>query len=980
MKKACNLVIWVLLVMTLQNTYAQETFTNANLNIKNDENLRNSIKTLRFGITDSGWMPFIGTNKKNGLIGISGDLVNDLSLFYGIDIKVVKYQNFSELTKALSKGDIDFASDFVSTKARRKSVAFTKSYTNSHLGIITHQTNTSYSSLEALKGKTIVIEKGFYLVKELSRNHPDIKLLEVNSTKDALRLVSAKNADAYIGNLEVANFLINDEFLSNLTVTTTLLHQTKSLSFAVRPGYEVLVSLLDNYLASAITNVVITDLRLKWELEHIEPVDNDQSMFKRMIFVISLSIFIFVVLAYWLRKMLLINDERNKLQGVLKSNKRDLEHILDSMYLGLVKIDANHKISYFNKKACRYFRFDSEDIEFLDLAERQMESFNLPRTMRIKIYEIVKQNLNGEYRLRNEKIVLDVCHQPLINSEALVTYTDVTQRVLEEEALHIEIEKAEASSHVKEKIITSVSHKVGAPLNDIIEMLEALDRSALSLEQKRYVGELNSSAKLLLVIINDIKDFSKLEANEIKLSLQDGSITHSVEAVCATLAPQALKKGLKFYLDIDPDIAQNIYFDATHLELILYNLVDNAIKFTPSGSVFINVELDGECGSTQHIFFSVKDTGVGIEPTKLALLFSPPVDSSNNEKQRAVRVGLGLPLCEQIADAMEADLSVDSPESVGTEVKMTVALNRSLTIFNDPHDFKGIKFNLCCMDRHIKDTVHKYLVSWGGTVELYDLTELPHKIKQFESNSICIFNESVWSNNLIKTTLLERNCLVINLITEPEISFFQNRDNYVELLTNPLLKSQFEMVIRYLLDFSTIIDDTDKMESEVAKLEYKEETITNGELILLVEDNDSYRKILLKRLHFLGFNVDTAEDGIQGLRAWETGRYRLILTACFMPDMDGYDMTTQIRMRENEVSRIPIIALTSIAIESERKKYLSAGADEYITKPANIEQLRLRLGHWIMTDGNEIDKIGNEVIIPNNYEGFNLGPDIQVPL
>ena len=246
--------------------------------------------------------------------------------------------------------------------------------------------------------------------------------------------------------------------------------------------------------------------------------------------------------------------------------------------------------------------------------------------------------------------------------------------------------------------------------------------------------------------------------------------------------------------------------------------------------------------------------------------------------------------------------------------------------------------------------------------------------------NICILNDSVWSNNLIKMTLSERNSSLINLITEPEISFFQNRDNYVELLTNPLLKSQFEMVIRYLLDFSTIIDDTDKMESEVAKLEYKEETITNGELILLVEDNDSYRKILLKRLHFLGFNVDTAEDGIQGLRAWETGRYRLILTACFMPDMDGYDMTTQIRMRENEVSRIPIIALTSIAIESERKKYLSAGADEYITKPANIEQLRLRLGHWIMTDGNEIDKIGNEVIIPNNYEGFNLGPDIQVPL
>ena len=846
MKKVCNLVIWTLLVMALSNAYAQEVFNNDDLKDKHEVKLDERIKTLRFGMTDSGWMPFIGTDVKHGLIGISGDLVNDLARVHGIDIEVVKYPNFSALMKALSRGEVDFSSDVVSTKARRNSVEFTKSYIKSHLGIITHQTKASYSSLEALKGKTIAIEKGFYLVKELSKKYPSIKLIEVESTEDALRIVSAKNVDAYVGNLEAANYLINYELLPNLIVTTTLLHQIKPLSFAVRPGYEALVSLLDNYLIRAISNEVVADLRLKWELDYFAQVKSYQKLLKRTIFVISLSVFLFAVMAYFFRKKLLIIDERNKQQAVLKSNKRDLDNTLDSMYLGLVKIDANHKISYFNKKACRYFRFDSQDIEFLDLAERQMERFNLPRTMRIKIYEIVKENLNGEYRLRNEKIVLDVCHLPLKNGEALVTYTDVTQRVLEEEALHREIEKAAASSHVKEKIIANISHKVGTPLHDILEMLEALDRSELSFEQKRYVGELNGSANLLRIIINDILIFSKLEASEIKLSLQEGSITHSVETVCATLAPQALKKGLKFYLDIDSDIAPNMYFDAARLELILYNLIDNAIKFTASGSVFITVELDGECGSTQQLFFSVKDTGEGIESTKLALLFSPSVNPEPNAKQRPVGAGLGLPICEKIANAMDADLSLDSLKLMGTEVKLTVSLNKGLTIFGDPLNLKDTKFNLCCTDLCINETVHKYLVSWGATVERYDLADLPHKINQFESDSICILNDSVWSNNLIKTTLLERNCSVINLITEPGISFYRNCDNYIELSTNPLFKSQFEMTIRYLLDFSTDIDDFETRGGEIAKLEFKEEAITNGELILLVKDNDSYREVLLK--------------------------------------------------------------------------------------------------------------------------------------
>ena len=970
MKIVCNLVIWALLEMTLSNAYAQEVFNNDNLKTKYEGKLDESIKTLRFGMTDSGWMPFIGTDVQNGLIGISGDLVNDLARDHGIDIEVVKYPNFFALMKALSHGEVDFSSDVVSTKDRRNNFAFTKSYIKSHLGIITHQTKASYSSLEELKGKSIAIEKGFYLEEELSRKYPGIKLIEVESTEDALKMVSARHVDAYVGNLEAANYLINYELLPNLIVTTTLRHQIKPLSFVVRPGYEALVSLLDNYLVRAISNEVIADLRLKWELDYFAQVKSYQKLLKSTIFVISLSVFLFAVMAYFFRKKLLIIDERNKQQAVLKSNERDLVNILDSMYLGLVKIDANHKISYFNKKACRYFRFYSEDIEFLELAERQMERFNLPRTMRIKIYEIVKENLNGEYRLRNEKIVLDVCHLPLKNGEALVTYTDVTQRILDEEALHIEIEKAAASSHVKEKIIANISHKVGTPLHDIIEMLEALDRSELSFEQKRYVGELNGSANLLRTIINDILNFSKLESGEIKLSLKEGSIVDSVEKVCATLAPYALKKGLKFYLDFDPHIASGIWFDATRLELILYNLIDNAIKFTPKGSISLTVELDGECELTQQIFFSVKDTGEGIKPTTLALLFSPPVSSQSNVKQRHVGSGLGLPICEKIAEAMDADLSLDSQGSRGTEVKLTVALKKNLKILDDSLDLTGIKFNLCCMEPYINETVHKYLVGWGATVERYELADLPHKINQFKSDSICIFNDSVWANNLIKSKLFERNCPVINLITEPEISFFQNRDNYIELSTIPLFKSKFEKAIRYLLDLS-IINDLETGVGDIQKLEFKEDVITADKLILLVGENDRYREGFLKKLHFLGFKVDIAEGGVQGLRAWENGRYHLVLTACDMPEMDGYDMTRKIRLRESDGVRIPIIALTNIVIEGEHEKCLSAGSDDFITRSASLEQLRTRLGQWIMVE----DYVDNDVGAKSTNEKFNLGPD-----
>jgi len=994
MKVIRILVIWALVVMSQAKAYSQEIFNNADLQTKQDGILSESIigesilseniRTLRFGITDPGWMPFIGTDVQNRLTGISGDLVNDFSRGYGIDIEVVKYQDLSRLMKALSQGEIDFSSDIVSTKVRRESVAFTKRYAQSHIGIITHNTNTRYLSLTALKGKTVAIEKGFYLVDALSRNHPDIELMAVNSTEDALRRVSARHVDAYIGNLEVANFLINHELIPNLTATTNLHDQTKPLSFAVKPGYGALVSLLDNYLVKVINNEVITDLRLKWELGNFQPVESYQKLLNRTVLALFFIVIAFTVLIFWIRNMKAMIAERNKLLEELKSNKRNLVQILDSIDLGIVKIDTNHKVTYINKNAYQYFSVGTEDIgniEILDLVEGQMANFNLPRTIRIKAYEIVKDNLYAEYRVRNETCVVDVCHLPLKDGEALVTYTDVTQRVREEEARHIETEKLAASGNINENIIANISHKMRSPLNDILETLDTLDRSELMLEQKRHVGELGCSANLLSDIINDISLVSTLGAGEIKLTIKEGSIVHSVEKVCATLAPLAAQKGLGFYLDIDPDIAPGLYFDALHLELILYNLIDNAIKFTASGSISLNVELDGEYESSQHVFFSVKDTGVGIETSKLALLFSPTTNTETNPKQRTVRAGLGLSICGNIAEAMDADLSLDSQQSMGTETKLTVAMNRSLTMFEDPLDLKGIEFNLCCMDQHINKTIHNYLVSWGATVNIFDLADLLPKLSQFENDAICILNHSVWSINLVKTTLSERNYSLINLITEPDISYFQTHDNYIELPTNPLFKSLLKKTVRHLLD-SFNIDGSDGDVGDIKIIEPIEKPITDGELILLVEDNDHYRDVILKQLHLLGFKVDIAENGVRGLHAWGKGLYRLILTACDMRQMNGYDMTNNIRMLESEGDRIPIIALTSMGIEGEgeREKSLSAGADDYIAKPANMKQLSSRLSHWMLTYGKNIVKIDHEIDTNITYEKLNLGPDRQALL
>jgi len=977
--KTC-LAILVLMVVSTAGVYGAE----ASRNVFAQHNFPSTNK-LRFGITEAGWMPFIGADEQNRLIGISGDITRDFSRKHNIDLELVKYPNFPELMEALVSREIDFASDIVPTVARQRDYAFTKHYLKSHQGIITHQNSQNLSSLDELDGKTVAIETGFFRVKEMREQHPEISLILVDATEEALRLISNKKADAYVGNLEVANYLISRELIPNLRVATTLQQQTKTLSFAVRPDNLALVNLLDKYLAESVNADAIAGLRLKWELGNFQPVARYQELLNRTMLSISLIVIVFAVLIFWIRKMRAMIVERNKVQEQLESSKRDLVHILDSIHQGLVKIDANHQISYVNKKAYSYFGMNPgrvENKEFLQLAEEQMDRFELPRELRTKAYEVVNNNIYAEFRLRNDISVIDICHLPLKNGEALVIYTDVTKRVFDEEALHRETQKASAAAEAKSNFLANMSHEIRTPLNGVLGMLEILEYSELNLEQRRYVGEVRGSANSLLTIINDILDFSKLEAGEMKLSLREGSILHSVEKVCSTLAPLALRKGLKFYLDVDPDIATVIHFDDTRLEQILFNLIGNAIKFTSNGFISLRVELESEQESLQRISFSVKDTGVGIEPSKLTTLFSPFIQAEENTNRRFGGTGLGLSICKKIADAMDAELTIDSQKSIGTEARFSVLLRKSFRDVDKTLDLRGIKFNVCTTDQHVNGTISRYLINSGADVREYEFSDLLHMINQEENDSICIVNQSVWSNKLIQEILIERAYPVINLITEPTINSLESRDSYIELQTNPLSKSLFENVVRYILGLSILeCTPSDNEITEVKALKTISDAIIDNELILLVEDHAINREVLLKQLNLLGLTVEIAKDGIQGLRAWETDRYRLIIADCHMPEMDGYDMIRNIRMRENEGQHIPIIALTASALEGEREKCLSAGADDYIAKPANIAQLKSLLSRWMKSEvsiaGTSIDveSVVVERVNENVYEQVNLGPD-----
>ena len=598
-----------------------------------------------------------------------------------------------------------------------------------------------------------------------------------------------------------------------------------------------------------------------------------------------------------------------------------------------------------------------------------------------------------------------------LHTGTILVAKDITEYKLAQEALQekeAQLLAAEKKAvQTKNEFLAHMSHEIRTPMNAIIGLIGLALESELTPKVSNYLKKTEKASRSLLRIIDDILDFSKIEAGKLTLEPVHFKLSDMLDHLVDLFRSKTVAKNIELIMGIAPECPHSLTGDSLRLEQVLMNLISNAVKFTDEGEIEIQVKVveqrSDEMGNEVVLKFSVRDTGIGMSKKQLQTLFDPFVQADSSITRRYGGTGLGLSISKRLVEKMDGQLQVESVQGKGSLFHFTVTLLWHPEVSGEqpvlPSNLRHIKV-LVADDSQVAGTMlctllrgfglNPFLVGSGQkavrAVQMalaekspFHLVFLDWLMPELDGigaawQIVEITSRDLSAGERPKMILLTAFGKLEELIVRAEgagLDLFLNKPVHASLLLDSIM-DVFGQKITYSPDSEISTSYRDVIIEKIG-----------GSRVLLVEDNEINQEVAVELLQGVGLSVEVANNGLEAIDWVEKSQFDVVLMDVQMPQMDGYTATGRIRLLP-KFKKLPIIAMTAYAMESDRLRCLASGMNDHLTKPIDKNRLFDTLVRWIPS-GNRLKKgafIKQEIAdsgprIPSSLPGIDVVTGLQ---